>query len=158
MCEGRKVLPLYPCMGSSKAKWCIHTHKTHVSSSASTRPLFILFAPLYLVLILSSSSLESSLCVAVVALLLLLRSSFYVDSLSVFRGTICVIITTIYPLTARVVGAPQIISQPVFSIFPCSPLPSGTCRTHLFLCLPCLFPSFTVLCKVVLARPDERQT
>ena len=35
----------------------------------------------------------------------------------------------IYPLTARVVGAPQIISQPVSSIFPCSPLPSGTWRT-----------------------------
>ena len=35
----------------------------------------------------------------------------------------------IYPITARVVGAPQMISQPVFSIFPCSPLPSGTCRT-----------------------------
>ena len=35
----------------------------------------------------------------------------------------------ICPLTARVVGAPQIISQPVSSIFPCSPLPSGTWRT-----------------------------
>ena len=32
----------------------------------------------------------------------------------------------IYPITMRVVGAPQMISQPVFSIFPCSPLPSGT--------------------------------
>ena len=31
----------------------------------------------------------------------------------------------IYPLTARVVGALQMISQPVFSIFPCSPLPLG---------------------------------
>ena len=35
----------------------------------------------------------------------------------------------IYFLTARVVGAPKMISQPVFSIFSCSPLPSGTCRT-----------------------------
>ena len=34
-----------------------------------------------------------------------------------------------HPLTARVVGAPQMISQPVFSIFPCSPLPSGTWRS-----------------------------
>ena len=33
------------------------------------------------------------------------------------------------PLTARVIGAPKMILQPVFSIFPCSPLPSGTCRT-----------------------------
>ena len=34
------------------------------------------------------------------------------------------IIVIIYPVTARVVGAPQMISQPVSSIFPCSPLPS----------------------------------
>ena len=36
---------------------------------------------------------------------------------------------TTYPLTAGVVRAPQMISQPVSSIFPCSPLPSGTWRT-----------------------------
>ena len=35
----------------------------------------------------------------------------------------------IYPLTVRVVGAPQMISQPVSFIFPCSQLPSGTWRT-----------------------------
>ena len=35
----------------------------------------------------------------------------------------------IYPLNTRVVGAPQMISQPVSSTFLCSPLPSGTCRT-----------------------------
>ena len=40
-----------------------------------------------------------------------------------------IIIIIINPLTARVVGAPLMILQPVFSIFPCSPLPSGTCRT-----------------------------
>ena len=38
-------------------------------------------------------------------------------------------IIIINPLTTRVVGAPQMILQPVFSIFSCSPLPSGTCRT-----------------------------
>ena len=38
-------------------------------------------------------------------------------------------IIIINPLTARVVGAPHMILQPVFSIFPSSPLPSGTCRT-----------------------------
>ena len=37
----------------------------------------------------------------------------------------CIIII-IYPLTGRVFGAPQIISQSVSSIFPCSPLPSVT--------------------------------
>ena len=30
--------------------------------------------------------------------------------------------------------------------------------SHLFLCLPCLIPSFTVPCKIFLARPDERET
>ena len=38
-----------------------------------------------------------------------------------------IIIIIINPLTTRVVGAPQMILQPVFSIFPCSPLPYGTC-------------------------------
>ena len=37
-----------------------------------------------------------------------------------------VIIIIINPLTETVVGVPQIISQPVSSIFPCSPLPYGT--------------------------------
>ena len=37
-----------------------------------------------------------------------------------------IIIIIINPLTARVVGAPQMTLQPVFfSIFPCSPLPSA---------------------------------
>ena len=30
--------------------------------------------------------------------------------------------------------------------------------SHLFLCLPCLLPPFTVPCKMVLVRPDERET
>ena len=30
--------------------------------------------------------------------------------------------------------------------------------SHLVLCLPCLLPPFTVPCKMVLARPDERET
>ena len=30
--------------------------------------------------------------------------------------------------------------------------------SHLFLCLPCLLPAFTVPCKMVLARPDEQET
>ena len=79
-----------------------------------------------------------------------------------------IIIIIIYPLTARVVGAPQTISQPVSSIFRCSPSPSGTWRTpgpdvviHFFLCLPCLLsplPPFTVPCKMVLARHNGRET
>ena len=55
------------------------------------------------------------------------------------------------------------ILQPVFSIFRCSSLTSGTCRTlvlsvHFFLCLPCLLPAFTLPCKMPLARPDVRET
>ena len=86
-------------------------------------------------------------------------------SVALNSGHWYIIVIIINPSTARVVGAPQIILKPVFSIFPCSPLPSGTCRTpglmlssHLFLCLPCLLPPFTVPYKMVLARPDERET
>ena len=38
------------------------------------------------------------------------------------------------------------------------PVHSLMLSSHLFFCLPCLLPSFTVPCKVVLARPDERET
>ena len=41
-----------------------------------------------------------------------------------------IIIIIIYCLTAKVVGAQQIILQPVSSIFPCFPLPTGTWRTQ----------------------------
>ena len=59
-----------------------------------------------------------------------------------------IIIVIIYPLAARVVGAPQMISQPVFSIFPSSPLPSGTCRTP-GLSIPwCCLPTSSSLCLV----------
>ena len=46
-----------------------------------------------------------------------------------YFSVIRIIIITINPITATVVGAPQMILQPIFSIFQCSPLPSGTCRT-----------------------------
>ena len=80
-----------------------------------------------------------------------------------------VIIIIINPSTARVIGAPQMILQPVFSIFPCSPLRSGTCRTPglsiPWRCLPtcssvCLFffPLSLCLAKMVLARPGEQET
>ena len=49
---------------------------------------------------------------------------------------IIIIIIIINPLIARVVGAPQMILQPVFSIFPCSPLSSETWRTP-GLSIPC---------------------
>ena len=40
-------------------------------------------------------------------------------------------------------------SRPVYSLM---------LSSHLFLCLPCLLPAFTVPCKMVLAWPDERET
>ena len=54
----------------------------------------------------------------------------------------------IYPLIATVVGAPQMISQSVSSIFPCSPLPSGTWRTP-GLSIPwCCLPTSSSVCLV----------
>ena len=51
-------------------------------------------------------------------------------------------------LNARVVGAPQMISQPVFSIFPCSPLPFGTCRTPGLSISWCCLPTSSSVCLV----------
>ena len=77
-------------------------------------------------------------------------------------------IIIINPLTARVVGAPELMLQPVFSIFPCSPLPLGLAELQacpfpdvVFPPLPLsasLLPPFTVPCKMFLARPNERGT
>ena len=38
------------------------------------------------------------------------------------------------------------------------PVLSLMLSSHLFLCLPCLLPSFTVPCKMVLARPNQPET
>ena len=64
------------------------------------------------------------------------------------RHSIIIIIIIINPLTARVVWAPQMILQPVFSICPCSPLPFGTCRTP-GLSIPwCCLPTSSAVCFV----------
>ena len=72
-----------------------------------------------------------------------------------------------------VVGAPQIISQPFssfFFFFVCvcpaalwdlansKPVISLMLSYHLFFCLPCLFPPFTVPCELGSARPDKQET
>ena len=78
------------------------------------------------------------------------------------------IIIIIYSFTARVTGAPQVTSQPVFSFFSLfstalwdlansRPVHSLMLSSHLFLLLLCLLPPFTVPRKIVLARPDERE-
>ena len=38
------------------------------------------------------------------------------------------------------------------------PVHSLMLSSHLFLCLPCLLPPFTVFCKMVLAKLDEQET
>ena len=61
-----------------------------------------------------------------------IHNSFHVSNDTQVKSTsfiIIIIIINISPLTARVVGAPQIILQPISSIFPCSPLPFGTWQT-----------------------------
>ena len=75
----------------------------------------------------------------------------------------------IYPLTARVVGAPQIISQTVssihFSLFSTAPwdlansrpVHSLTLSFRLFLCLPWSGVMFSDELKLVLGRRDGRQ-
>ena len=71
----------------------------------------------------------------------------------------------IHLFTGRIVGAPQMISQPLSSIFPVlhcpldlansRPVHSLMLSSHLLPCLPCLLLPFTVPCNMVLARPDE---
>ena len=51
------------------------------------------------------------------------------DALGTIAVTVIIIIIIIYPLNARVVVTPQVISQPVSSIFPYFPLPYETWRT-----------------------------
>ena len=54
----------------------------------------------------------------------------------------------IHPLTVRVIGAPQKISQSVSSIFPCSPLPSGTWQTPGLSIPGCCLPTSSSVCLV----------
>ena len=105
-----------------------------------------------------STSLNFSICTFPLEITILLQIQAFLKFL--------VLIIIINPLTARVVGAPQMILQPVFSIFPCSALwdlPNSRpvhflmLSSHLFLCLSYLLPPFTVPCKMVLARPDEQE-
>ena len=62
--------------------------------------------------------------------------------------TCIIIIIIIYPLTMRVIGAPQMISQPISSTFPCSPLPSGTWRTPRLSIPCCCLPTSSSVCLV----------
>ena len=57
-------------------------------------------------------------------------------------------VNIIYPSTARAVGAPQMISQPLSSHFPCSLLPSGTLQTPGLSIPSCCRPTSSSVCIV----------
>ena len=52
----------------------------------------------------------------------------------------------------------SLFSTAVWDLSNSRPVHSLMLSSHLFLCLPCLLSPFTVPCKMVLARPDERKT
>ena len=98
----------------------------------------------------------------------LLRASAVTCGWNGHRVRVSIVIIIIYPLTARVVGAPDDFATSLlhFSLFSTAlwdlansrPIHSLMLSSHLFLCLPCLLPPFTVPCKMGLSRPDERET
>ena len=68
--------------------------------------------------------------------------------LSSFPLSCIPLIIIIYPLTARAVGAPQMFSQPVSSVSPCSPLHSGTWRSPGLFIPWCCLPISSSVCLV----------
>ena len=79
------------------------------------------------------------------------------------------IIIIINPLTARVVWGTtddfkisflhfSLLSTALWDLATSRPVYSLMLSSHLFRGLPCLLPPFIVPCKMVLARPDERET
>ena len=51
----------------------------------------------------------------------------------------------------------SLFSSALWDLANSRPIHSLMLYSHLFLCLPCLLPPFTVPYKMVLARPDERE-
>ena len=77
--------------------------------------------------------------------------------------------TFTYPLTSGVVRGTtdgfttsflhfSLFSTALWDLANSRPVHFLMLSSHLFFCLPCLLPPFTVPCKMVLARPDERET
>ena len=52
----------------------------------------------------------------------------------------------------------SLLSTALWDLANSRPVHSLMLSSHLFLCLPCLLPPFTVPCRMVLARPDEQGT
>ena len=78
-----------------------------------------------------------------------LKNSSFVCGICLFvTFIIIIIIIMMYPLTARIVGTPQMVSQPVSSIFSCTPLPSWFWWTP-GLSIPwCCLPTSSSVCLV----------
>ena len=85
------------------------------------------------------------------------------------RIIIIIIIIIIYPLTREGRWGTtddfatsflhfSLFSTALWDLPNSRPVHSLMLSSHFFLCPPCLLPPFTVLCKMVLARPDERET
>ena len=159
----RVVKVMYMLCSSNMCEWvksiCIwwmlfHTHKhththarthTHTHTHTHTQTYTHTHKHMY----------DAKKCEWVSEIALLWKDACYLSKRPTIVMDGCAVeIIIFYPLTTRIVGVPQTISQPVSSIFPCSPPPSS----YLFFCLPCRLPPFTVPCKMVLARPDERET
>ena len=74
----------------------------------------------------------------------------------------------IYPITEGRLGTTDdfttsflhfsLFSTALWDLVNSRPVHSLMLSSHLFLCLPCLLPPFTVPCETVLARPDEQET
>ena len=85
------------------------------------------------------------------------------------KHIIIISIIIISPLTARVVGGTtddfgtsflhfSLFSTALWDLPNSRPVHSLMLSSHHFLCPPCLLPPFTVPCKMVFDRPDERGT
>ena len=86
-----------------------------------------------------------------------------------FKKIVFIIIIIINPLTAMGRWGTtddfatsflhfSLFSTALWDLLNSKPVDSHMLSSHPFLCLPCLLPPFTVHCKRVLARPDERET
>ena len=79
------------------------------------------------------------------------------------ESAIIIIIIITYPLTVKSLGTTDdfttsflhfsLSSTALWDLANSRPVHSLRLSSHLFFCLPCLFPPFTVPCKMVLTRP-----
>ena len=84
------------------------------------------------------------------------------------ESAIIIIIIITYPLTVKSLGTTDdfttsflhfsLSSTALWDLANSRPVHSLRLSSHLFFCLPCLFPPFTVPCKMVLTRCDEQKT